>query len=380
MHFLQRFLRWSSISAAVLLTAQGTLHAQITISQSSFQTSLQVETPVVQFLSYDTESIFDLIGISGANQIWDFSALEVIEEKEGLFSVIGSVEEQPGNDDDHLGNAEKVIVTNFPIYNEDIGEGAIFYVIYYTHLLFDGNSAIKLGGIRVEGDDINPDREDELYRTWLTPGQLYLDFPVTYGKNWVSSYDIDSDEVFFTFEIDEEVEVDGWGTLITSSGPVDVLRVKRMVKTSVFGSLQAEDHEFEFYDRTGRLIASITGYSPLFEDDIDELTATWNVFATTTSISHTYSPEIPAEVKLHQNYPNPFNPTTTIGFYLQEAGDIRVTVHDLLGREVATLARGPAASGEHAVVFDAASLPSGVYVYRLKTASQSVTRRLTLLK
>lgn len=380
MNSLRYFLFVCSTVLQIVLFGHTTLQAQITISQSSFESSLQQKTPVTEFMSYDGEQIFELIGISGANRVWDFTGLEIIDERDGYFSVSVMADGLPGEDDDHLGSADMVIISDFPIFNPEIGEGAIFYEINYSHLIFVGNSAIKLGGIRVEGDDINEDREDELYRTWLTPGQLYLDFPVTYGKNWESSYDIDTDGGFFTFEIDEEVEVDGWGRLITSSGPVDVLRVKRIVKNSVFGSLQSEDHDFEFYDHSGRLIAAITGYSPLFEDDIDELEAIWNEFATTTSISQTDSPEIPAEVKLHQNYPNPFNPATSIGFYLPEATDIRVTVHDLLGREVATLARGPAASGEHAVVFDAASLPSGVYVYRLKTASQSVTRRLTLLK
>ncbi len=90
--------------------------------------------------------------------------------------------------------------------------------------------------------------------------------------------------------------------------------------------------------------------------------------------------DVPSGVVLHQNYPNPFNPATTIGFYLPETSDIRLSVHDLLGREVGILAQGPAAPGEHSVVFDASQLPGGVYMYRLTAGSHAVTRKLTLVK
>ncbi len=84
--------------------------------------------------------------------------------------------------------------------------------------------------------------------------------------------------------------------------------------------------------------------------------------------------------ELGTNYPNPFNPTTTIGFVLAEQAEVYLTVHDVLGREVARLVDGTVAAGTHEVRFDASGLPSGVYLYRLVTPNGSVIRRMTLVK
>ncbi len=93
-----------------------------------------------------------------------------------------------------------------------------------------------------------------------------------------------------------------------------------------------------------------------------------------------YGEELPGEYALHQNYPNPFNPNTTIAFHLGKSGSVRLTVFDLLGREVATLADGHKDAGAHTVAFDAARLASGVYVYRLQAGDFVQTRTMVLLK
>jgi len=86
------------------------------------------------------------------------------------------------------------------------------------------------------------------------------------------------------------------------------------------------------------------------------------------------------EFALSQNYPNPFNPSTQIRFTLQSSHVTRLTVYDVLGREVATLVDGPMAAGSHTVNFDASNLTSGVYVYKLEAGGEVRTRRMTLLK
>jgi hypothetical protein len=89
---------------------------------------------------------------------------------------------------------------------------------------------------------------------------------------------------------------------------------------------------------------------------------------------------LPGSISLEQNYPNPFNPTTSIDFALPTAGQVDLGVFDLLGRRVATLATGMTPAGTHRVQFDASSYASGVYVYRLESASQSITKTMLLLK
>jgi hypothetical protein len=83
---------------------------------------------------------------------------------------------------------------------------------------------------------------------------------------------------------------------------------------------------------------------------------------------------------LFQNYPNPFNPETAVGYHLPAAGNAKLTVFDLLGREVATLASGPHAGGSHTVRFNASGLPSGVYYYRLEAGANASTRSMILLR
>jgi uncharacterized protein (DUF1501 family) len=89
---------------------------------------------------------------------------------------------------------------------------------------------------------------------------------------------------------------------------------------------------------------------------------------------------IPTKFTLNQNYPNPFNPTTTISFTLPEASNVELTVYDLNGRKVSALVNHRVRAGEHSIVFDASSLPSGVYFYKLVTPSHSQTRKMTLIK
>jgi hypothetical protein len=89
---------------------------------------------------------------------------------------------------------------------------------------------------------------------------------------------------------------------------------------------------------------------------------------------------LPFSIALHQNYPNPFNPATTIPFDVPSATTVRIEVYDMLGRLVVTLADGTFDAGRHSVLFDASSISSGPYVYRL-TANRFVqTRKMLLLR
>ncbi len=89
---------------------------------------------------------------------------------------------------------------------------------------------------------------------------------------------------------------------------------------------------------------------------------------------------VPVTFGLEQNYPNPFNPTTEIRYRVADAGRMRLAVHDLLGREVAVLVDESRPVGGHSVTFNAAGLPSGVYVYRLTSGKLVESRSMLLLK
>ena len=86
------------------------------------------------------------------------------------------------------------------------------------------------------------------------------------------------------------------------------------------------------------------------------------------------------EPTLLPNYPNPFNPVTTLSFLLPERSDVRLTVYDMLGREVKVLIDGSLPGGLHQASFEAANLASGMYLYRLETPAGVHVRPMTLLK
>jgi hypothetical protein len=86
------------------------------------------------------------------------------------------------------------------------------------------------------------------------------------------------------------------------------------------------------------------------------------------------------EYALHQNYPNPFNPSTEIVFDMKENGPVNLKVYNLMGQEVTTLLNGNMNQGRHSISFNAANLPSGVYIYRMEANGFSAQNKMLLMK
>lgn len=101
---------------------------------------------------------------------------------------------------------------------------------------------------------------------------------------------------------------------------------------------------------------------------------------TTVLDTDTEDEEIPEDFSLSQNYPNPFNPSTAIEFAMPRAGEATLIVYNVRGEEIARLVDGFTGAGRHTVRWDAGSLPSGVYLYRLVAEGFTEVRKLTLAK
>ena len=143
--------------------------------------------------------------------------------------------------------------------------------------------------------------------------------------------------------------------------------------------------------------ALVAGDSSLenIQQNADAAKRKWLSFKTAVGIREEDS-GVPTAYKLEQNYPNPFNPTTAISYQLPapsgaEGSAISVVtlgVYDVLGREVAILVDGTRAAGFHTAHWDASSMPSGVYIYRLRvvdgsnheTIRYSETKKMVLLR
>lgn len=89
---------------------------------------------------------------------------------------------------------------------------------------------------------------------------------------------------------------------------------------------------------------------------------------------------LPGKFFLYQNYPNPFNSSTTIDYRLSEAGMVRLMIYDTLGKVVSVVSDDFQEAGMHSVKFDAGSLPSGLYSFRLQKDGYTTSRKMLLLK
>lgn len=96
--------------------------------------------------------------------------------------------------------------------------------------------------------------------------------------------------------------------------------------------------------------------------------------------SVTYKPEIPEGFSLSQNYPNPFNPVTMIKFGVPNLSFIKLTITDILGREVRTIVSEDKQPGTYEILFNASGLTSGTYFYTLESGDFRETKKLVLLK
>jgi len=130
---------------------------------------------------------------------------------------------------------------------------------------------------------------------------------------------------------------------------------------------------------------TVANHVSMISDDLSRI-----MKSTGSEVSDKYEENIlPTEFSLHQNFPNPFNPATKISFYLPQDSKVNLVVYDLLGREVTRLVNNESkVAGNYTYDFNAASLSSGVYFYKLVVSSSnpinagnySETKRMVLLK
>lgn len=88
----------------------------------------------------------------------------------------------------------------------------------------------------------------------------------------------------------------------------------------------------------------------------------------------------PYKFSLNQNYPNPFNPSTTISYSIPNESQVSLKIYDVMGKEVANLVDGKQSSGNHSVEFDASSMASGTYFYKLAAGEFISVKKMVLLK
>jgi hypothetical protein len=99
-----------------------------------------------------------------------------------------------------------------------------------------------------------------------------------------------------------------------------------------------------------------------------------------TSDTQEVSGGVPTAFGLSQNYPNPFNPATRISFSLPRESHVTLEVFNIIGARVATVTDRRYAAGNHSVQFDASTLPSGVYMYKMSAEEFVSVRKLVVMR
>jgi hypothetical protein len=118
------------------------------------------------------------------------------------------------------------------------------------------------------------------------------------------------------------------------------------------------------------LADGITEFKPIFMPD--------SFYVYGTGIND--KPDRPDQFELLQNYPNPFNAQTTISYCLPEAGPVTLSIYNIMGQKVATLMDGTQDTGEHQTIWNAGTVPSGIYFYRLTTVNVTQIKRMILIR
>jgi hypothetical protein len=167
--------------------------------------------------------------------------------------------------------------------------------------------------------------------------------------------------------------------------------------TPVIGSLNQYSDSYPFYEQGFPAVYfEEDDFSPYYHS-IDDVISNYNMNycreviksagATLLRCMLLNSPTIiednfssPTLASLYQNYPNPFNPTTRINYEIPKRSFITLKVYDVLGNEVAALVNEDRSIGNYTVEFDATTLPSGIYFYRLQAGSFVETKKMMLMK
>jgi hypothetical protein len=152
--------------------------------------------------------------------------------------------------------------------------------------------------------------------------------------------------------------------------------LQEMVYTKTIGE-SGNDWAFGV-DETSDGGFAIAGYSNSFgQNDYDIYLIKLGQF---TSIGDEDESTTPHEFALAQNYPNPFNPSTTISWQLPVSGLVSLSVYNVTGQKVTVLVNEIQKAGYHSLEFNASSLPSGLYFYRLRAGNLDKMKKMVLMK
>jgi hypothetical protein len=372
------------VLASLVLLAATPAGAQISISYAEMQAILVNSTRMSYNGMYSFPVSMNLGTPSASAQNFDFSAIPAPDNGDSFAQAFVDPTGQPGAESFPTATlcTPFVDTTTFP-------GGELAFVQYYR---------LQADGFYMLGQysrSYYPPLLDEEYTEIYAPARLMIPLPLSYGTNRTGVDTVVTDSSNNDYIVrTTTLAVDGWGDLTVP----DLGGLASTPKTTLASCLRATETEVEetytagsfgFRGKYVSVVYITADGTLLIVEQVDSSYAGGNASVNYLTLSlrtggatevRQTSPSVPEGYALSQNYPNPFNPTTLIAFSIPSAGHVRITVHDLLGREVATLVDRQMAPGSYETTFEAAGLPSGLYIYRLVSGSFVETRKMNVVK
>ncbi len=244
-------------------------------------------------------------------------------------------------------------------------------------------------------DDWERRRNDRIYTNWQHNRNPFIDHPEFAARMpSISQVTLTTEPEIAVAPEDVQMDTMGYGKTalysiaIANTGNAE-LNVTQIESTNPDFTVDPQNMTLsaETYDYT-RISFTAPGtegdYSTtirIHSNDSDEniVEVPLSVYVSET-VSVVGAPNVPHLFILAQNFPNPFNPTTTIRYQLAAAGQTELVIYNALGQKVRTLVNARQNAGSHTATFNAAGLPSGVYLYRLQAGGREQIRKMILMR
>ena len=241
----------------------------------------------------------------------------------------------------------------------------------YTNVHSETEASGELRGQLLFGDNLFPEQNALLTPVENASISISGDVNTNFTTTWTASTDVDGDSLTYIWQA------------ATDSAFTNVV-INASAGANLAYNITLGDLDSILVDLGVESSSTATVYHRVIASDGSDETISnprkINLERGTLTSNEDDEISTPNRFSLDQNYPNPFNPSTEINFSLDQAAPTLLVVYNMLGQKVATLLNERLSAGEHTINFDARNLSSGIYIYRLQSANQSLTKRMTLVK
>ncbi len=349
-------------------------YAQVQIDSAEYADKIGT---TISYESYQSSNIADINAIldaKGSNQMYDFTQFTDYKLDGDLkVTYKNQAGDYPGASVDAFSGSNFVTEQTFSAADTDADS------TWWQYRQIQSGKLLNHGLVYISASDFNGDgiSPDTLYRIYR-PDRIEAAFPMTLNTSWKDTLKEESriTGTDFSTSFDQYVaaEVVGSGTLkLPQDQTFQCIRIDLTTTTKRFIQ-ESKMRKIVFINAEGNQKAMVN-----FDENQDPLSVSYisEIQRTDTKEARNLKPD---RIKLNSNYPNPFNPSTKIRYFLRNQSHINLAVYNMKGQLVKTLVNKSQPNGWHQVVFQAESLPSGLYVYRLKTPTATATRKMILLK